>query len=426
MRNGKGLGAPFWWLFGAYSVNAVGDEFYAIALPLALLATGYPQYTVTAVFGVVIAATVIGGFAGGFVADSWRTHQLLVGVYAASAAALAAGAVAVLAGAGGFVVALVVAAALGPLAAISAAGVDAGVPRTLRDTAQIKRGYSLVESSRTAATIAGPALAGVAATVGGVAAVFALNASSFAIAAALMMSGGASVRSGRDDARGLGGTGPSLRVVVAGISGVLRQPALRLGVGLSFVLNVALGAEQPLFLSRLVAGRGLAPVTASLVITAAGIVSIGSALVFGAVRSAVPARTAMVVSSAVTALAAIGVGSTLNLPLLGIFYCLLCASTVYYNVSWRTYRQGLVAPGLLGRVSASCRSIAYLGVVVGVAGAGALQGAGLSTGVLFGVGGGVALAGTIVVGWALRAQGTTEQPVAPDEASLERHAAPHT
>lgn len=377
------LSNSFWRLFSAYSVNAAGDEFYAVAVPLALLATGYPQYTVTFLFGVLTAAMVIGGFVLGFMADRWRTHQLLASTYLMSAATLALGAVLIMAGAGGFAIALAVATVLGVLAAISAAGVDAGIPRALRDTAQIKQGYSLVESSRTVATVAGPALAGIAAAVSNLVAIFALNAASFTVAAGVMMSGLRSVHGGHKDGRERPpSAGSPIRMVVEGTAGIIRNPTLRSGIALSFTLNIALGAEQPMFLARLVTEMGLSSIEASLVMTVAGVVSIVAALIFSAVRTSVPARVSMVAASAVTALTAIGVGLTLNPLLSAICYCVLCASTVYYNVSWRTYRQGIVAPELLGRVSASCRSIAYLGVVMGAAAAGTLQGAGLSTSVL--------------------------------------------
>lgn len=395
------MGAPFWRLFSAYSVNSVGDEFYAIALPLALLANGFPEYTVTFLFGVLTAATVIGGFSVGFLADRWPTRELLVGTYLLSGAVLAGGAALIGAGVGGFRVALAVAAVLGVLAAVSAAGADAGVPRTVAGDDRITRGYSLVEGARQTATVAGPAMAGVVAVVSSVAGVFLLNAASFVAAAGLMVTGRGA---GRDSAVDEPAPAPQRpwRMLAAGYAGIVGNPALRLGIALSFTLNVALGAEQPMYLSRLVDELGLSPVGASLVMTAAGGVSIVAALAVAAVRTSVPARTGMIASSAVTAVTAVGVGVTRGVVLSAACYCLLVMSTVYYNVSWRTYRQGLVEPGLLGRISASCRSIAYLGVVLGVAAAGSLQRAGMTTGAVFVGGGLVALAGTAFVGWALR------------------------
>ncbi|MGH4025938.1 MAG: hypothetical protein ACRDRV_15285 [Pseudonocardiaceae bacterium] len=88
----------------------------------------------------------------GWRAKAWSGWSFRTSRYAASGALTL--------GADGFLVSVVAAAALGVFAAITVAAVDAGIPRTVTDPHSVRRGYSLVESARTVAVIAGPALAG--------------------------------------------------------------------------------------------------------------------------------------------------------------------------------------------------------------------------------------------------------------------------
>jgi len=109
------------------------------------------------------------------------------------------------------------------------------------------------------------------------------------------------------------------------------------------------------------------------------------------------ARSAMLGSVAVLAVAAVVIGLTHDVAVLAGAYCALVGATVFYTVHWRTYRQEIVPPDQLGRVSAACRSIAYSGIVVGTLVIGVLQDAGAGTGPLFVGGGLLCLAGTAAV-----------------------------
>lgn len=383
----------FWRALGAYSINTVGDEFYVLALPLVLLQLGYPASTATFLRAALMATTVVAGFVVGYVVDRYATDRLLTTSYLASGAVLAGGIAAVLAGADGYVAALLAAAALGLLAAISAAAMDAGVPR-LVDAADVRRAYSLVESARTAATILGPALAGLVATTRNLVLVMGANAVSF------LVSGLITTRRGEPGERA---SGPSAwQQIAEGLRTVVHHRQLRLGISMSLLVNVTLGAEQPLFLVLLVKDFQLSPAVTSVIVVAAGVTSIVASTALTHLAGRLSASATMFGSVVVIAAAAAGVGLVGNVAVAAALYCALCAATICYTVHWRTFRQEIVPAEQLGRVSATCRSLAYTGVVAGTVAVGTLQEIGLGTRALLVGGGLLCLAGAGLVALALQ------------------------
>jgi MFS family permease len=140
----------------------------------------------------------------------------------------------------------------------------------------------------------------------------------------------------------------------------------------------------------------------ALVIALAGVASVVASMVTVQFARAVPAGTAMVLAVAVLAVTAIGVGLAPGPALASALYALFSVATICYGVYWRTYRQDVTPKELLGRVSATCRSIAYSGIVAGVLLVGSLQEAGVSTQALLTIGGGICLIGVAVVGPVVR------------------------
>ncbi len=389
------MGPRFWRAFGAYSINTVGDEFYLLALPLVLLQLGYPASTATFLRAALMATTVAAGFVVGFVVDRWTTSRLLTTSYLASGAVLVAAIGAVLAGADGYVAGLLAAAVLGLLAAISAAAMDAGVPR-LVGAGDVRRAYSLVESARTAATLAGPALAGLVASTRNVVLVMAVNSVSFLLAGLVTTSRGVAEERART------GGASAWRQIAEGLRTVAHHRRLRLGISMSLLVNVTLGAEQPLFLVLVVRDFQLSTAMTSVIVMVAGIAGIAASAALTHLAGRFSARATMFVSVVAIALAAAGIGLVGNVVVATVLYCVLCAATIAYVVHWRTFRQEIVPIDQLGRVSATCRSLAYAGVVAGTLAIGALQEIGLSTRSLLVGGGLVCLGGAAVVAAALR------------------------
>ncbi|SEP54552.1 MFS transporter [Amycolatopsis saalfeldensis] len=403
------MGTRFWRALSAYVVSTVGDEFYAIALPLVLLQLGYPAATATFLRTVIMATTVASGFLVGHVVDRYGATRLLLGSYAGSALVVTAGVAAVVLGGGGYPAALGVAAALGLFSAVSAAAADAGVPQLVRPD-QVRHGYSLLETARASATVLGPMVAGVVVTVRSLALVMGVNAVSFVLAGAIAgrRGGGTTERAER---------GPSMwRQVVDGLSAVARNRPLRLGISLSVLINVTLGAAEPLVLTRLVREFSLSAAVTSMVVVGVGVSSIVISLVVNRWTRSWPARPAMAGSALAIGASGVGLGMLHTAWGVGVMFCVQSAATISYTVYWRTYRQSIVAPPLLGRVSATCRSVAYSGVVVGTAAVGVLQGVGVTVAALLGWGGVICLLGAVVSSVLLRRTGLAQgdaDPVVP-------------
>jgi predicted MFS family arabinose efflux permease len=394
------MGPRFWRAFGAYSINTVGDEFYLLALPLVLLELGYPVSTATFLRAALMATTVVAGFVIGYVVDRWATGRLLTMSYLASGAVLAAAIGAVLAGADGYIAGLLAAAVLGLLAAVSAAAMDAGVPR-LVEAGEVRRAYSLVESARTAATLLGPALAGLVTSTRSVVLVMGVNSVSF------LLAGLVTTNKGAVQERVQAGGASAWRQIAEGLRTVAHHRQLRLGISMSLLVNVTLGAEQPLFLVLLVRDFQLSTTVTSVIVMAAGITSIAASTALTHLAGRFSARATMFGSVVAIALTAAGIGLVGSVVVAAVLYCVLCAATIAYVVHWRTFRQEIVPIEQLGRVSATCRSLAYAGVVAGTLAIGALQETGLGTRSLLVGGGLLCLGGAVVVAVALRRDSET-------------------
>jgi len=388
------MGTRFWRLFYAYVINTVGDEFFLLALPLVLLNLGYPSSVVTFVFGMMTFATVLGGLTLGYLVDRFPVDAVISCSYYASAAVLLLSAAAIAEGLDTTLVILFAAAILGVFAAISSAAVDAGIPKVVKRPAQVTRGYSLVESARTTAAFVGPAMAGVVARLHNLAIVLVVNSVSFGISAAMIWR---KPRRRQPAADRPPSSGRWLEVL-SGVRLVFRQRALHWGIGLSFIGNITLlGAAQPMFLIRLVRDFRLSSYTASAMIIAAGLVGVLAVQVMVRLQIKGEPFAVMLGASAIIGVSGLIIGAVNNWAVSGAAYCVIATAAIAYTVYWRTFRQQIVSQGELGRVSSTCRSLAYIGLAAGAFIAGALQSAGLSVATLFVLGGGAYCLSTALV-----------------------------
>lgn len=367
------MGLQFWRTFSAYTASAMGDAFYAVAVPLVLLQLGYAAATTTFLRTAVMATTVIAGFVVGYVVDKYAPGRLLALSYGSSAAVLVIVAAAVAAGLDAYVLVLAAAVVLGLFAAVSATAVDAGVPSLVDGPERVRHAYSLLETARAAASVLGPALAGLVASARSVALVVGVNAVAFASSAVLAGTGGA--RREEDGARTAKFTVAQL---FRGIGEIATNPLLRIGITLSLAINICFGADDLLVIVRLVQEMSLPVTTTSLVMAGAGLTSI--VISYGLTRYARKwhARRAMLYSAILVGLFGLCEGLAPNPWLLAIAYCATIAVTISYTVQWRSYRQSVVPAEVLGRVSSTSRSLAFSGVVAGTALIGVLQLSGVS------------------------------------------------
>lgn len=403
MTGGRGarpapLGGRFWRLFTAYSATTVGDELYVLGVPLVLLQLEYSPASATFLRAALMGTTVVAGFTLGYWIDRADTNHLLTRAYGLSAVGLVLACAGLAAGLDGLVVSLVASCMLGLFAAVTAAAVDAGIPRTLTERGQVRRGYSLVESARTVSQIAGPAAAGLLAAARSLVLVTAVNAVTFVVAAVLTARGrvppGPAPVTGTGAGAGAGSPWASMR---EGFRAVTGEPGLRVGIYLSLLANVTLGAEQPLFLTRMLRDFDVGPGVTAAVVAAAGVFSIVTSNLVVRHTADLRSSTAMLGGIVVFAVSATGMGLSTGPVAASVLYCTMSAGSICYTVFWRSYRQDITAPALLGRVSAACRSIAYSGVVVGAVGVGALQETGVGEGALLAAGGLTCLLGAVLL-----------------------------
>lgn len=385
------MGTHFWRAFAAYATNTVGDTFYSLAVPLVLLQLGYTAATTTFLRTAVMATTVAAGFVVGYLVDQRAPGRLLALSYWCSAAVLIVGAGMITLGTDGYVTALAAATALGLFTAVSAAAVDAGVPQLVTDAERIRHAYSLIETARATASVMGPALAGLVAAARNLPLVMAINAFVFFLAGAL-----AGIR-GHPERERVGDGRSALREILHGAREITSNRFLRLGIALSLSINISLGAEELLVIIRLVRDFSLPTTETSLVVVAAGVTSIMVSFVVTRLVRAWPARRTMIVSALLVGMFGAGQGLAPDVWILGLLFCATTAATICYTVHWRSYRQALVSPDILGRVSATCRSLAYSGIVVGTAIVGGLQLIGISAAMLLTGGGAVCVVSALAV-----------------------------
>lgn len=395
------LGGRFWRLFSAYAATTVGDELYVLGVPLVLLQLQYSPAAATFFRGSLFATTVVAGFTLGYWIDRSETGHLLARAYGCSAVALVLACAGLALGLDALAVSLVASCVLGVFAAVAAAAVDAGIPRTLQCRGEVRRGYSLVESAKTLSQIAGPAAAGVLAAARSVLLLTAVNAVTFVLAAVL---NARTKATGERPAPTGAGAGSPWAAMREGFGAVANEPGLRVGIYQSLLLNLTLGAEQPLFLTRMLRDFDVGPGTTAVVVAAAGVFSIVASTLAVRHGREIRGSTAMLAGVVATGASAAGIGLAGGPVVASVLYCTLGAGLVTYTVFWRSYRQDITDPALLGRVSAACRSIAYTGVVVGVLVVGTLQGMDASAALLLTVGGLACVAGAVALAPRIRAR----------------------
>jgi hypothetical protein len=116
-----------------------------------------------------------------------------------------------------------------------------------------------------------------------------------------------------------------------------------------------------LFLVRAVRDLELSTAVTALVVVGGGATSIAASLLLVRWAPGLPSPVAMIGAAFVLGLAAIDIGLTRHAGLSAALFCVLAAASTCYVVYWRSYRQEIVPPDRLGRVSAACRSLAYAG-----------------------------------------------------------------
>jgi len=182
----RGLGRPYWQLWGAASVSSLGDGLAVVALPL--LAAGLTR-SPALVAGVVVAQRLpwlLLSLPAGALADRLHRGRLMASVDVARAAILVGVALAVSADVLTITALYLAAFGLGALECAFSAAAHAAVPALVADNALDRANGYLFASQASGEQLAGPAIGGLL-FAAGAAIPFALDGASFLVSALLLL-----------------------------------------------------------------------------------------------------------------------------------------------------------------------------------------------------------------------------------------------
>jgi MFS family permease len=339
-------------LWGAYSVSVLGDEFYAVAVPLIVFQIGGTAGAMTVVYACSLLPQAVSGLLGGVLADRYDRVRSLRACYAASGLILFA-ACALFALRGVSVSGLAaVAILLGVFAAVAAACFDSVLPNFVP------------EASRTACVVAGPAAAGLVTAATAPQYSLLVDGVSFALSFALLNRMG---ESRRDHA---GRPRAARRSAWLEFRSGLRHAfvdnsAIRVGVTLSTVVNLVFGAYEPLLVYRLRAQLGVSAEGVGVILAIAGATAVAVAVLLSWRAPTRGLMAIMTLSATVQGLAVLAIGLFSSVAIITAGEVAFVSAMVLYTVSWRALRQSRVPAHLLGRVAGACRSVAYAGAFGG-------------------------------------------------------------
>ena len=361
-------------LWSGHTVSAIGSAVTLIALPLVALEVLHASTGATALLtGAPYVATLLLGLPAGAWVDRLRKRPVMVSADLLSATALltvpAASALGVLTMGQLYAVALL----LG-LSQVLFQTADVALLPMLVERERLVAGNGALQASQSAATVAGPGLAGVLVQLFSAPVALLVDAVSFLVSAGTIRALRVTETpvAARDRSRG------ALRREIAdGLRYVVADPVLRVLTINAALANLAFMAADSLFVPFLNRTLGLPAGAVGLVIglgSAGGVV--GAALAgrlaarFGTARTTLIA--VLVHSPAALVLPLAVRGPRLGLFVVGMFVVL--AGVGVYNVTIVSYRQAATPPALVGRVTASMRA-----VLLGTIPLGSALGAGLAT-----------------------------------------------
>ncbi|MEU3709722.1 MFS transporter [Streptomyces catenulae] len=385
-------------MMAALLVSTVGDEVATVALSLrAADRTGLPAVVSAQMIAGLLPGIVLGGLIGRTV-DRYRTAHVLA-VTLALEAVTAFGAAGFADGPARLIAAVLL---LGSLGAVAQSCVLALVPRLFPGAGAQLRANAVMESTRNAGYLAGPALVGLLTGYGGTGLALAADGATFGFALlAVPVIARRSTHGARPDADGTapdGPTAPAARGLRAGLAALWNGGQRRATLGVIVVTvaaTSALNVVMPFFAHRI--PGGVTAYGALLTTWSIGLV-LGPVLVRG--RTAAPPPQVFAVAAAtVIGLAYLLAGAVLWLPLmLAAFLCGGMANALQ-NVMLRTYVMADCPPARRGQIGAAYGATLQTAVACGFAAAAVLPADWSRWGIV--TGGGIAalagVAGTVRV-----------------------------
>ncbi|MFD3452255.1 MFS transporter [Streptomyces sp. NPDC058691] len=350
--------------FTGYATSLFGSSMASVALAFAVLETGGGGTELGLVLTARILPLVLVLLAGGVLSDRWGSRRVMLAADVTRCLTQSGLALALLGGEPhlGTLMALVV--VWGAAEALFTPALDALVPRIVRGEA-LSDGNALLGVARSAASVAGPALAGLLAATAGAAAVFAVDAATYgvSVAALLLLP------------RTAGPTGPAASFLADLREGwtEFRSRTWLWVTSLHVCLFNFFVWAPFLVLGPLVAQRRLGGATSWGLVMAlygAGAVAGGTAMLGRRPRRPLFVATAATVGWALPS-AALASGESLPWVCAGALAAGVCSSVA--GTLYATVTQSQVPPGAVARVSAYGAFGAFALGPVGLAAAGPLS-----------------------------------------------------
>ncbi|MFD0886322.1 hypothetical protein ACFQ08_17385, partial [Streptosporangium algeriense] len=139
----------------------------------------------------------------------------------------------------------------------------------------------------------------------------------------------------------------------------------RVGITMSVVVNLVLGAYEPILVYRLRSDLAVGAEVVGMVFGVAGVASVVLAALLSwraPARGFMKIMTCSVVLQGASVVVIALVPSVIVITLAQVVYV---SAVLLYTVYWRALRQTYVPSHLLGRVAGACRSTAYTGAFLG-------------------------------------------------------------
>ena len=362
-------------LWSGQTVSAVGDGAALVAVPLMMLKiTGSPVLAALAATPRTVAYLMVGMLAGPL-ADRWNTRRVLICSDAARAVLFAVMPLAahVTGGAALLLVVACVAAAAGVLFETSMSK----ALQSLVSPEDLVAGNARLEMSNQLGVLLGPSVIGGLIFWIGVDSAIWLNAASFAASVATVLPlRQLNDTSGKTDTASRPAGQPRTALwheMHAGLRYLRSQPLISRLVAVQAAVNFAVAAET---LVVFYATRGLhaSAAWAGFIVAAAGVGGVLATVLASRVRLRMSAGRLIGWSVIGIGVALLGFTLSVSPALLLTANLLLGGLSVFASVHIRALRQKLVPPHLLGRVTATARTLAFVANPLGAVIFGALTG----------------------------------------------------
>jgi MFS family permease len=336
---------PFRLLFAGQALSVVGDRITPVALAFAVLDLGTAT-DLGVVFAVGAAPFALFAVAGGVVADSVGRRRVMLASDLTRASVQACTAAILLAGVAEVWMLVVLSAIYGTGSAVFGPALNGLIPQTV-EPRQLQKANALLALTRSIATVAGPALAGVIIALAGTGEAIALDAATFAVSALCLLR----LRERPVAAQAAAGAPDGfLSQLRAGWREVRSRTWLRRGLAAISAYHVVV-LPAVYVLGPVLAARELDGASSwAFIVSAFGVGAIAGnviALRFRVRRPILVAAVALVVASLQAAI----IGSGLGTVGIGLLEVVAGAAAGLFFTFWDMSLQEQVAPGAVARVS---------------------------------------------------------------------------